>query len=372
MLAAGTGASASNAAFGIGLPVLAPALRESHGLSLGEIGLLFAAEWTGSLLTLFAWGLLTDRFGERRVLVLGLGLCGVFLIAAAETSGFAGLALLVGLASATGGSVNSASGRAVMHWFGREERGLALGIRQTAIPAGGLVAAVVLPMLDVESAFRFLGGFCLLGALAGAVFLREGPDDVAEAELTAPWTLHDSRIWLLCGASGLYLVAQVALIGFVVLFLHDERGFSTGEAAAVLAAVQVGAAVLRIGAGRWSDIVRSRATPLRLIGLGTCGALAVATALLYGPTVVLVPALVVAGALSMAWNGLSFTAAAELAGRARSGAAIGVQQSGLALAGAIVPVAFAAMVSSTSWRAAYALAAAGPLLGALVLRPLRV
>jgi sugar phosphate permease len=370
VLAAGTAASTSNAAFGIGLPVLAPALRDSHGLSLGEIGLVFAAEWTGSLLTLFVWGLLTDRFGERRVLALGLGLCGVFLIAAGRTSGFAGLALLVGLAAATGGSVNSASGRAVMHWFGREERGLALGIRQTAIPAGGLVAAVVLPMLDVEGAFMFLGGFCLLGALVGALFLREGADDLAEVETTAPWTLRDSRLWILCGASGLYLVAQVALIGFVVLFLHDERGFSTGEAAAVLAAVQVGAAVLRIAAGRWSDVLRSRVTPLRRIGLGTCGALALATALLYGPTVALIPALVVSGALSMAWNGLSFTAAAELAGRARSGAAIGVQQSGLALAGVIAPVAFAAAVSATSWRAAYALAALFPLAGWRLLAPL--
>jgi sugar phosphate permease len=304
------------------------------------------------------------------VLALGLGLCGVFLIAAGQTSGLAGLALLVALASATGVSVNSASGRAVMHWFGPEERGLALGIRQTAIPAGGLIAAIVLPQLSVEDAFLFLGAFCLLGGLIGAVFLREGAAELGEAETAAPWTLRDPRLWILCGASGLYLVAQVALIGFVVLFLHDERGFSTGEAAAVLAVVQVGAAALRIGVGRWSDVLRSRVTPLRRIGLGTCAALALATALLYGPPVVLVPALVVSGALSMAWNGLSFTAAAELAGRARSGAAIGVQQSALSLAGVIAPVAFAAVVSAWSWRAAYALAALFPLAGWRLLAPL--
>jgi sugar phosphate permease len=352
--------------------VLAPALRDERGLSLGDFGIVLAAEWGGSLLTLFLWGLVTDRVGERQVLGAGLGLCGLLLAAAGQVSGLAALSLLVGLASAAGAAVNSASGRAVMHWFAPEERGLALGIRQTAIPAGGLVAAVVLPMLDVEDAFLFLGGFCLLGAVVGAVFLRESPDHAAEEETAASWTLRDSRIWILCGASGLYLVAQVALIGFVVLFLHDERGFSTGEAAAVLGAVQVGAAALRIGAGRWSDVLRSRVTPLRRIGVGTCGALALATALLYGPLFVLVPALVVSGALSMAWNGLSFTAAVELAGRSRSGAAIGVQQSALSLTGVIAPVAFAAAVSGTSWRAAYALAAAAPLLGSLVLRPLRI
>ena len=58
----------------------------------------------------------------------------------------------------------------------------------------------------------------------------------------------------LSAGSGLYLVTQVALIGFVVLFLHDQRNVSAAAAAAVLAAIQVGAAALRIGAGRWSDV----------------------------------------------------------------------------------------------------------------------
>ena len=34
-------------------------------------------------------------------------------------------------------------------------------------------------------------------------------------------------------------MAQIAITGFVVLFLHDQRGFSPGEAAAVLAGVNV-------------------------------------------------------------------------------------------------------------------------------------
>ena len=73
----------------------------------------------------------------------------------------------------------------------------------------------------------------------------------------------------------------------------------------------------------------------------------------------------------MAWNGLSYTAAAELAGRRRSGAAIGFQQTVLSVMGVAVPVAFAATVAATSWRAAFALAALGPLAGWAALRPLR-
>jgi len=161
------------------------------------------------------------------------------------------------------------------------------------------------------------------------------------------------------------------VIGFVVLFLHDERGFSSGEAAAVLGGGQVLAAALRIAAGRWSDVVGSRVRPLRLLGFASAATLALATVLLDSRAYLLVAAFVLAAGVSMAWNGLSFTAAAEIAGRARSGAALGMQQTALAAAGAIVPPAFAGVVAAGSWRVAFALAAAFPLAGVQLLRPLR-
>ena len=84
----------------------------------------------------------------------------------------------------------------------------------------------------------------------------------------------------------------------------------------------------------------------------------------------LVPVFVVATSLSMAWNGLSFTIAAELGGR-RSGAAIGFQQTVLSAVGVVAPIGFAAAVAGTSWAAAFGLAAAFPLAGWWLLRPLR-
>ena len=84
----------------------------------------------------------------------------------------------------------------------------------------------------------------------------------------------------------------------------------------------------------------------------------------------LVPVAVAAGTLGLSWNGLSFTAAAEAAGGARSGAAIGLQQTVLGIVVAGVPVAFAAIVGATSWRVGFALAALCPLLGYTALAPL--
>nr|MDQ3823183.1 MFS transporter [Actinomycetota bacterium] len=71
--------------------------------------------------------------------------------------------------------------------------------------------------------------------------------------------------------------------------------------------------------------------------------------------------------LGLSWNGLSFTAAAELAGRARSGAAIGFQQTALAVSYTVAAIGFAAVVDATSWRVGFALSAVCPLVGSGVL-----
>ena len=162
-----------------------------------------------------------------------------------------------------------------------------------------------------------------------------------------------------------------SVIGFGVVFLHDEHGLSEASAALVIAASQVLAVGIRIGTGRWSDLVGSRISPLRQVGVVVAVGLVVVAALAAGPLWLLVPALAIAGGLSMGWNALAFAAAAELAGAARSGAAIGFQQSVLSGVGIVAPIAFAASVSATSWALSFLLAAFVPLAGRLVLRPLR-
>jgi len=376
VLAGGTAAAAGAAVtFVTGLPVLAPALRDKFDLSLGEVGLLLAAAWIGSTATLLPWGLAADKFGERLVLALGLGGSAVCLVGAAYASSFALLLVLLGLAGASGASVNSASGRAVMQWFGEHERGLALGIRQTAIPLGGLVGALAVPaILDAggtRAAFLFLAACSAAGAVIGAVVLRtrDRGEGVAAGSLST--TLKDGRLWRLCLGSGIYLYAQIAVVGFAVVFLHDEHGLSEGAAALVVAVTQVLAAAFRIGAGRWSDVLGSRIVPLRYVGLAVVVGLVLTALLARGPLSLLVVMLALAGGLSMGWNGLAFAAAAELAGARRSGASIGFQQTVLSAIGVAAPLLFAATVSATSWAVAFLVAALFPLAGWRALRPLR-
>ncbi len=373
VLAAGTFAQAGYTSLLVGLTVLAPALRARYGLSLTEVGVVIAAPSIGSIATLYPWGLAADRFGERAVIAVGLSAAGVAVGLAVRAGSFASLALLLVLAGALGASVNSATGRAVMHWFDAGSRGLALGLRQTGVPISGAVTALVLPLLsrhdDPRPALSALAGFCLLGALVALLVVREGP--VPDEKGGGPATiapLRDRRIWLLSAAGALMLEPQACLVGFFVVFLRDGRGMTTAAASAALAVLNVLGIAARIGAGRWSDLAGSRLRPLRKIALASTVLVAGTAALATAPLVVLVPVLVLMGCVTISWNGLSFAATAEAAGHARSGTALGIQQTALAVSGSALPIAFGSFVAATSWRTGFAVSAIFPLAGWQVLR----
>ncbi len=374
ILAVGVVGQGSFAAVFFGLPVLAPALQASFGLSLAQVGVVLTSLNVGALGTTLAWGLLADHAGERAVSALGLGVAAVALAAAAEASEFWTLVAALFVVGAFGAAVLAASGRAVMRWFPPAQRGLALGIRQTAIPVGGAFAAIALPQIvaasGVRAALLALAGGLLAAAAVTLVWLRGTPDG-PQPETRIADVFRDRRLWRLSSGSSLLLAAQICVLGFVVLFLHEERGLSTALAAAVLALIQILGAVLRIAAGHWSDHVRDRIGPLLRLGSSLTVALALSAALLHAPTALLVPVLVTAGALSLSWNGLSFTAAAELGGTMRAGAALGFQQTTLGVASALTPVVFAVTVDATSWTVGFSLAAACALVGTAIVRGLR-
>jgi sugar phosphate permease len=373
VLAAGTLAQASFSASSVGLPALGPALKSHYGLTLGQTGVVLAAIGIGMLFTLLPWGLVADRVDERWVIATGLTGAAALLFVASRTETFEAVTVTLVGAGALGASVNAASGRAIMAWFPASELGMALGVRQTAIPIGAAIGAGLLPTLasagGTRLAFVFLSASCLTGAVIAASFIRSGaPAEHELGEISRP--VRDPRMWLLGGGTGLYLVAQIGIISFVVLFLHEHRGLSPHLAALVLVAIYVLAVGARIGSGMISDRLGNRLVPLRAIGVGLAVFTAGVAAATDAPLSLLIPLFIVAGTLSMAWNGLAYAAAAEAAGAARTGAALGFQQTLLGVVVAAAPPVIAA-VAEHSWRLAFVLTAVAPALGVLILRTLR-
>lgn len=378
------GAAFGAAAFSglrMGLPSLGPAIRAEFGLTLGQVGLAFAAIAIGTMLTLIPWGVLADRIGERLVLAMGLVGTAAAMVWAANASTYGSFVAALVTAGAAGAAATGASGRAVMGWFGWRERGMALGLRQMALPLGGAIGSITLPRLagfdGLEAAFLSLAGAMVVAAVVCAVVLREPPERpsvIAPLPTTPP--LRDPRQWRLGAGSGLMVVAQGAMLGFLVIYLVDQHGVPTAAAALVLAAAQLLGAAGRVYAGRVSDREERRIAPLRRRGLMSGGLLlvlaAVSTVWPHSPAWFAAPIGVAAAVATMTWNGLSFTAAGEIAGKARAGTAMSLQNTVVAIGAAVGAPLFGVLVDVAGWPVAYVMLAAGPLAAWRVLAPLEL
>ncbi|MDG4827423.1 MFS transporter [Asanoa sp. WMMD1127] len=369
MLAVGTLAMVAGSTFQYGLAYLIPAFRD-EGLSLEQTGFLVACPTVGVTLTLIAWGAAADRWGERVVLSTGLGSAGVVLVAAHWVHGPAGLAFCLVLAGAATASV-LASGRLILGWFARHERGLAMGIRQSAGPMGLALAAATLPALaagGTAAPLWFLAALFLAAATVALVCVRDPAERPTTGELApdggSPY--RDASLWRIHVASALLVIPQFTITTFALVFLTDARGWSPLAAGHLLAGAQLCGAVSRLAAGWWSDRIDSRLKPMRIIAITTgVGMLALAAAAAAGSGLA-VPLLLFLGVVAVSSNGLSFTAVAEHAGSAWAGRALGIQTTGQNVLTAATPPVLAAAIGAVSFGPSFALVAAFPLVAALL------
>lgn len=376
VLATGTFAQTATCSFLYGMPMLVPALRERDGLSLFRASLLVSAPIAGLLLTLVVWGAVADRRGERVVIVSGVGAAAVLIAAStlAPARG-AGFAVLLALAGAAAASVNAASGRMVMGWFPSGERGLAMGIRQTAQPLGVALAALVLPPLAGAHGARIAllvpAGLCALAAVGVGVLVADPrrPPVAGTRPAGSPyrgsWTLPRLHV-----ASAMLVVPQFAIATFTLVYLVGQRHWDAGVAGRWIFGFQVAGAAGRIAAGVWSDRVGSRLAPMRRLAVAAAALMGVlaAGAALSAWWIVLGFAL--GAVITVADNGLAYTAVAELAGSAWAGRALGVQNTVQNVAGVASAPLVAAVIGGSSYAVAFGLTAAFPLL-AIVLTPVR-
>lgn len=378
VLGSGSLAQGSTAAVFLGLASITPLLRTTYGLSVSGVGTLLGVISAGILLTLLPWGILTDRVGERPVMVAGLlGACAALYAQPYTRSAGAAAALLL-LTGAFGASVNAASGRAVLTWFPRRGRGVAMGVRQSSTPLGAAVAAAALPGLGathgLNSVYRTLATVCLVGALLVAATIREPPGATPRSTGRARMSpvLRHRGMWRLSLASGLLVVPQFTVGVLLVEYLHDEKAVSVTAAAAVLGVAQLSSAAGRLAAGAWSDRIGSRVRPLRTIGVATAACFTAVAVLdrvvTSNSLLVLAPALVVATVLATCWNGLAFTLAGEIAPPAQAAAAMSLQNSANYLAAALTPVLAGAVAAELGWVAVFLLAGLAALGSAALLR----
>lgn len=368
MLGASTLAQGAAAVMIHGPAFLIPALHDRVGLTLAEAGVVAAAPTVGVMLTLVLWGLVVDRRGERFVLLVGLAATVAVGVLATAVDGPVPLAATLLLAGAAAASTGSASGRVVVGWFPPERRGLAMGVRQMAQPAGVGVAAISIAVVaerhGVAAALWVPTAAAALAALGVAAVVMDPPrPDRRTGPVRSPYR-QDSYLARIHGVSVLLVVPQFLVWTFALVWLVQDRGWSVAAAGSLVAGAQVAGALGRIAAGWLSDVVGSRMRPLRWVAVGagvSMGLLGVAAGV---DAALAVPLVVVATVVTVADNGLAFTAVAERAGSAWSGRALGVQNTAQYLAASAVPPVAGVAVAAWGYAAAFALAALFPLIAA--------
>jgi predicted MFS family arabinose efflux permease len=271
-----------------GLGALTGFLQDAFGLTGAAVGLVITVSGLAPVLALLAMGDWLDRRSERRVIVVGAVITALGAIGAALAPGYP--ALLAGLfvvgigysATQPGGS------KAVAQWFGRGQRGLAMGIRQAGLPVGGALAAAALPLVThvwgwrwafaLGAAVALAGGF-LFALVYRAPDVASSPGRRPRAFMLLTRTLDCLRqdwmhavVW-----SGTTLVsAQFTIQTYLMLFLRDHQHIRLIRGAWMLVVVQLAGVAGRILLAAWSDHrSRSRLGPVAASMLATAAGLAI-------------------------------------------------------------------------------------------------
>lgn len=370
-----------------GIPTSGLVLQDAYHLTTQQLGIVLASVTCGIALTEVLWGTVTDRIGERSVLIAGLsGTTVTFALAAIflaprgdQVPSYWLLSAVLLIAGAAGGSINTTSGRAVMGWFKPNERGFAISIRAAAVPLGGAVGAAALPPLGMAygfgSVFVLLTILSALATLAVVALLENAPvertNQIEPGSAGAVSPLRRWVIWRIGGVAFLLDLPQFTVLTFGSIFLHEVQGMSIGAIAVLLAIVQILGGASRIIGGRWTDLKggRYRRRIVRvyswLIVAGFVG-IALYDAL---PTAAVPTLFVISGALACGWHGVHYTDIAVTAGAERSGTALGLENT-MVFGGAFVtPLVIALLLPATSWAMVMLLVGALPALISAFLMP---
>ncbi|WP_371190639.1 MFS transporter [Tsukamurella sp. 1534] len=342
------------------------------GLPVQRAGLFAAAAPAGLLLTTIVWGAMIDRYGERRVLLVSLS--GAAIGLAATVSGFAAgapLPVIAGglfVSSAMAASGNGASGRIVVGWFPASSRGTAMGIRQTSQPLGIALLSLTMPYLASRVGLTWAMTVPLTVAVVSVIlvfaFIVDPPrpeSGAAAAEARENPYREDSFLVRIHAVSLLLVLPQGAVWTWGITWLIVGMHWAPATAGLLVSASQLFGALGRIAAGTWSDRLGSRTSPIRWIALAaalTMGALGALTAV-GSPVAVLV--FLVASVVTVADNGLAFTAIAEKAGPFYSGRALGIQNTGQFLVTTAAGPILGGLIHTAGFAAAFAIVGLAPL-----------
>ncbi|MEO3470571.1 MFS transporter [Roseomonas sp. CAU 1739] len=339
-------------------PIIAPVILTDLAFDPAWLGLYVSAAALSALLFQLGCGSFILRYGAMRMSQVALVLLGIGM--AIATVGPAVLFLVSGV---IGGGAAAMSTPASSHLLGRyappRQAPLVFSIKQTAVPAGLLLAGLLGPWLTVVTGWR---GALLIAALSCLVFaallepLRAEFD--ADRVPTQAFRLSDFHTTILSvlGAPELRRLAfacfafnglQTVFTSYFVVAL-TELGHGLAAAGFVFSVAMVIAVPGRLF---WGWLGSGRVEPAMVmcwLALGMAGGSAMMALLgAHWPLVLVGMVATVLSATVMSWHGVLLAEAARLAPPGQRGAATGGVLSFGQLGGLILPLVYSGVLLAT-------------------------
>ena len=355
----------------LGMTALVPFFKAEFDLSPTTASLVVSAANFGAIISTVVMGAAIDGLGERVVV-------GATMVAMGATTMLVGilnpqydhLLLLLVMIGIWYGAVQPGGTKAIVSWFSPNLRGLAMGIRQAALPLGGAAAAAVLPTVALAVGWRAaVWAQGLAGIVGGLSFWIVYRDDVARAvrvrnkPLSGAWKLipvllrqRHLRIVLAIGVP--MVSVQFIVLAHLVMFMTTEMRIPLLTAEWMLAAIQIAGVVGRIALAAACDRLWPGRRIHSLLGMMMACSLALfALAVSPAELPLWIPALVCVcvGVVGMGWYTLFLVEVSERAPSSAVASAVGFALTLNQVAAVIAPPALGAIAEvSGSYRFGWA------------------
>jgi ACS family hexuronate transporter-like MFS transporter len=341
----------------VSVMAMAPVIQRDLDLSVTQVGLLVSAYYGAQTIGAMPAGGMVDRLGVGWALVVANVILITGAISLSQATGFAlafGSCAVMGLGYSI---TNPATARGVLEWFPLQRRATAMGIKQTGVPIGGVLAAgngALVTLVTWQNIMWLIAALTAANALL-CLHLTERPRWRAGGSLRSVVAnlrevVRDRNVSMLFTAGGAFNMGQMNFFAYLTLFMREAAQASQPVAGICLAVAQAASAVGRVGWGVVSDtLFEGRRKPLVII---LCAASVIFLAAMaavapgWGVTVGFILALLL-GLTIASFASLSQTLAVEVVEPRLAGSAMGYTLMGTSLGGVFGPPLFGAAVDLT-------------------------